>query len=178
MHVTSHSMLLLWNVHTRTWAGNYMLQKWWLQMLERYSNTFNLLVNQYKIIFREFVYKQNYFFCLQPFSLHLWKVCYIDWLHIYQRIIDLFTQIILRPIYLHNSTSWMYFLHTNLWCDEWIHSEYRIAVRVIDRSNDCHYRAVIMFLVEEGQRNIFDHRYVEKELWNRWVERRCFYDVK
>uniref|UniRef100_A0AAQ5XMX2 Glutathione synthetase n=1 Tax=Amphiprion ocellaris TaxID=80972 RepID=A0AAQ5XMX2_AMPOC len=28
-------------------------------------------------------------------------------------------------------------------------------------------RAVIMFLVEENQRNIFDHRYVENELWKR-----------
>ncbi|KAK5923242.1 hypothetical protein CgunFtcFv8_000230 [Champsocephalus gunnari] len=40
-------------------------------------------------------------------------------------------------------------------------------------------KAVIMFLVEEGQRNIFDHRYVEKELWNRNIAtmRRRFDDV-
>ncbi|XP_014845584.1 PREDICTED: glutathione synthetase-like isoform X2 [Poecilia mexicana] len=28
-------------------------------------------------------------------------------------------------------------------------------------------RAVVMFLVEEVQRNIFDHRYIESELWKR-----------
>ncbi|XP_034052388.1 glutathione synthetase isoform X2 [Gymnodraco acuticeps] len=40
-------------------------------------------------------------------------------------------------------------------------------------------KAVVMFLVEEGQRNIFDHRYVEKELWNRNIAtmRRRFDDV-
>uniref|UniRef100_A0A7N6BH03 Glutathione synthetase n=1 Tax=Anabas testudineus TaxID=64144 RepID=A0A7N6BH03_ANATE len=29
-------------------------------------------------------------------------------------------------------------------------------------------RAVVMFLVEETQRNIFDHRYIEHELWKRY----------
>uniref|UniRef100_A0AAQ6ALA1 Glutathione synthetase n=1 Tax=Amphiprion ocellaris TaxID=80972 RepID=A0AAQ6ALA1_AMPOC len=40
-------------------------------------------------------------------------------------------------------------------------------------------RAVIMFLVEENQRNIFDHRYVENELWKRNIRtiRRRFEDV-
>ncbi|XP_071394968.1 glutathione synthetase-like [Centroberyx affinis] len=40
-------------------------------------------------------------------------------------------------------------------------------------------RAVVMFLVEEGQRNIFDHRYVENELWKRKIPtiRRRFQDV-
>ncbi|KAF3860039.1 hypothetical protein F7725_000294 [Dissostichus mawsoni] len=40
-------------------------------------------------------------------------------------------------------------------------------------------KAVVMFLVEEVQRNIFDHRYVEKELWNRNIPtmRRRFDDV-
>lgn len=40
-------------------------------------------------------------------------------------------------------------------------------------------RAVVMFLVEENQRNIFDHRYVENELWKRNIRtiRRQFEDV-
>ncbi|KAJ4919748.1 hypothetical protein JOQ06_022657 [Pogonophryne albipinna] len=40
-------------------------------------------------------------------------------------------------------------------------------------------KAVVMFLVEEAQRNIFDHRCVEKELWNRNIPtmRRRFDDV-
>uniref|UniRef100_A0A3Q1EHH7 Glutathione synthetase n=1 Tax=Acanthochromis polyacanthus TaxID=80966 RepID=A0A3Q1EHH7_9TELE len=40
-------------------------------------------------------------------------------------------------------------------------------------------RAVVMFLVEENQRNIFDHRYVENELWKRNIRtiRRRFEDV-
>lgn len=40
-------------------------------------------------------------------------------------------------------------------------------------------RAVVMFLVEETQRNIFDHRYVEYELWKRNIHtiRRRFDDV-
>ncbi|KAM7410833.1 hypothetical protein PAMA_021002 [Pampus argenteus] len=40
-------------------------------------------------------------------------------------------------------------------------------------------RAVVMFLVEENQRNIFDHRYVENELWKRKIPtvRRRFDDV-
>lgn len=37
------------------------------------------------------------------------------------------------------------------------------------RSNFCRYRSVVMFLVEESQRNIFDQRYIENELWKRWV---------
>lgn len=39
--------------------------------------------------------------------------------------------------------------------------------------------AVVMFLVENAQRNIFDHRYVENELWSRdiTVIRRQFEDV-
>uniref|UniRef100_A0A667XD17 Glutathione synthetase n=1 Tax=Myripristis murdjan TaxID=586833 RepID=A0A667XD17_9TELE len=46
-------------------------------------------------------------------------------------------------------------------------------------STPCHSRAVVMFLVEEGQRNIFDHRYVENELWKRKIPtiRRRFQDV-
>uniref|UniRef100_A0A8C9ZUM8 Glutathione synthetase n=1 Tax=Sander lucioperca TaxID=283035 RepID=A0A8C9ZUM8_SANLU len=31
-------------------------------------------------------------------------------------------------------------------------------------------RAVVMFLVEEGQRNIFDQRYIENELWKRYAD--------
>ncbi|KAM6976526.1 glutathione synthetase [Aplochiton taeniatus] len=40
-------------------------------------------------------------------------------------------------------------------------------------------RAVVMFLVEEVQRNIYDHRYVENELWRRNVRviRKQFEDV-
>lgn len=40
-------------------------------------------------------------------------------------------------------------------------------------------RAVVMFLVEEVQRNIYDHRYVENQLWKRNVPviRRRFEDV-
>uniref|UniRef100_A0A7N8X0N5 Glutathione synthetase n=1 Tax=Mastacembelus armatus TaxID=205130 RepID=A0A7N8X0N5_9TELE len=40
-------------------------------------------------------------------------------------------------------------------------------------------RAVIMFLVEESQRNIFDHRYIENELWKRNIPtiRKRFDDV-
>ncbi|XP_062316341.1 glutathione synthetase [Osmerus eperlanus] len=40
-------------------------------------------------------------------------------------------------------------------------------------------RAVVMFLVEDVQRNIYDHRYVENELWSRKVPviRRRFEDV-
>ncbi|XP_029994818.1 glutathione synthetase-like [Sphaeramia orbicularis] len=40
-------------------------------------------------------------------------------------------------------------------------------------------RAVVVFLVEENQQNIFDHRYVEKELWKRNIRsiRRRFDDV-
>lgn len=39
--------------------------------------------------------------------------------------------------------------------------------------------AIVMFLVEESQRNIFDHRYVENELWKRNIRtiRRRFEDV-
>lgn len=28
-----------------------------------------------------------------------------------------------------------------------------------------HHRAMVMFLVEDNQRNIFDQRYIENELW-------------
>lgn len=40
-------------------------------------------------------------------------------------------------------------------------------------------RAVIMFLIEESQRNIFDQRYIEKELWKRKIPtiRKRFDDV-
>ncbi|XP_031142560.1 glutathione synthetase [Sander lucioperca] len=40
-------------------------------------------------------------------------------------------------------------------------------------------RAVVMFLVEEGQRNIFDQRYIENELWKRNIStmRKRFDDV-
>ncbi|MEQ2248965.1 hypothetical protein ILYODFUR_024526 [Ilyodon furcidens] len=40
-------------------------------------------------------------------------------------------------------------------------------------------RAVVMFLVEEAQRNIFDHRYIESELWKRNIPtiRKRFDDV-
>uniref|UniRef100_A0A3Q4BWZ8 Glutathione synthetase n=1 Tax=Mola mola TaxID=94237 RepID=A0A3Q4BWZ8_MOLML len=40
-------------------------------------------------------------------------------------------------------------------------------------------RAVVMFLVEESQRNIFDQRYIENELWNRNIPtiRKRFDDV-
>uniref|UniRef100_A0A7N6A8C0 Glutathione synthetase n=1 Tax=Anabas testudineus TaxID=64144 RepID=A0A7N6A8C0_ANATE len=40
-------------------------------------------------------------------------------------------------------------------------------------------RAVVMFLVEETQRNIFDHRYIEHELWKRNITtmRKQFEDV-
>ena len=38
---------------------------------------------------------------------------------------------------------------------------------IFDLTNRCFSRAVVMFLVEEVQRNIFDHRYVEDELWKR-----------
>ncbi|XP_069809436.1 glutathione synthetase [Dendropsophus ebraccatus] len=40
-------------------------------------------------------------------------------------------------------------------------------------------RAVVMFLVENVQRNIFDHRYIENELWNRNIKviRRRLTDV-
>ncbi|XP_076131970.1 glutathione synthetase [Alosa pseudoharengus] len=40
-------------------------------------------------------------------------------------------------------------------------------------------KAVVMFLVEDVQRNIFDHRYVENELWSRNIPviRRQFEDV-
>ncbi|XP_053552989.1 glutathione synthetase [Bombina bombina] len=40
-------------------------------------------------------------------------------------------------------------------------------------------RAVVMFLVENVQRNIFDHRYIENELWNRNIRviRRRLRDV-
>ncbi|KAI4873755.1 hypothetical protein NFI96_010614 [Prochilodus magdalenae] len=40
-------------------------------------------------------------------------------------------------------------------------------------------RAVVMFLVEDVQRNIYDHRYVENELWSRDIPvvRRQFEDV-
>lgn len=31
----------------------------------------------------------------------------------------------------------------------------------------CRCRAVVMFLVEERQSNIFDHRCIEVELWKR-----------
>ncbi|XP_063816209.1 glutathione synthetase [Pseudophryne corroboree] len=41
-------------------------------------------------------------------------------------------------------------------------------------------KAVVMFLVENVQRNIFDHRYIENELWNRNIKviRRRLTDVK
>lgn len=29
------------------------------------------------------------------------------------------------------------------------------------------YSAVVMFLVEDLQRNIYDHRYIENELWKK-----------
>ncbi|XP_008299571.1 glutathione synthetase [Stegastes partitus] len=40
-------------------------------------------------------------------------------------------------------------------------------------------RAVVVFLVEESQRNIFDHRYIENELWKRNIRtiRRRFEEV-
>lgn len=40
-------------------------------------------------------------------------------------------------------------------------------------------KAVVMFLVEESQRNIFDHRYIENELWKRNIPsiRKQFDDV-
>ncbi|XP_068119885.1 glutathione synthetase [Hyperolius riggenbachi] len=40
-------------------------------------------------------------------------------------------------------------------------------------------RAVVMFVVENVQRNIYDHRYIENELWNRNIKviRRRFSDV-
>ncbi|XP_040009734.1 glutathione synthetase isoform X2 [Xiphias gladius] len=46
------------------------------------------------------------------------------------------------------------------------------------RSPDVH-RAVVMFLVEESQRNIFDQRYIENELWKRDIPsiRKQFDDV-